>query len=295
MRHRQRLPGSNPGQGQAQRARLQWHPMVLPLQTVGGGRPARFHAIDHLRATMICIVMFGHAILPYTTFPRSFKDAETHLAFDVVAVFLYGFAMPLFFVTAGFSTALILGRKGSQHLLRNRLQRIFLPLLVAYAVLTPLTRVAYKFARNAASNGSLQAGIDAVQLSDWVHWGRAYHLWFLVSLLIYTGLAYLLRAAVLRLGAAGAIHAATGRILASAWRAPAMALAAALLMTPAYVYYGADATTLPMQFALFSFFLLGWLLYRHRNLLPHCSHMPGDRLSSPSSCCRWLPGRLASG
>ena len=45
----------------------------------------RYHAIDSLRATMISIVMFGHALLPYLTVPRSFKDPQTHIAFDVAA------------------------------------------------------------------------------------------------------------------------------------------------------------------------------------------------------------------
>ena len=227
---------------------------------------ARFHAIDHLRATMISIVMFGHALLPYTTFPRAFKDPQTHIGFDVIAVFLYAFAMPAFFVTAGFSTALIFDRKGPNGLAKNRLQRILLPLLIAYALLTPLTRVAYKFARNVASSGSIQAGVDAVQFADWVHWGKAYHLWFLVSLLLYTGLALLLRR--VSGDARKTVLDTSRRLLQSPFRTPVLALAAASMMIPAYVFFGADATTLPMQLALFGFFVFGWLLYRHRDLLP---------------------------
>ena len=48
----------------------------------------RYHAIDNLRAGMISVVMFGHALLPYLTVPRRFKDSQTHLGFDVVAIFL---------------------------------------------------------------------------------------------------------------------------------------------------------------------------------------------------------------
>ena len=234
------------------------------------GQQTRYHAIDHLRATMISIVMFGHAVLPYVTIPRSFKDPMTHVGFDVVAVFLYGFAMPVFFVTAGFSTALIHGRKGLRGLTRNRIQRILVPLLVAYVVLTPLTRVAYKFAKHTASSGSLQAGMDAVAFSDWIHWGKAYHLWFLVSLLVYSAFAIGLRWGVLRLAGGGAEHilSASRRVLASRWRSTLLTLAIALMMVPAYVIYGSDATTVPMQLALFGFFLLGWLLYLHRDLLP---------------------------
>lgn len=230
----------------------------------------RFHAIDHLRATMISIVMFGHALLPYTTIPRSFKDPQTHVGFDLVAVFLYGFAMPLFFVTAGFSTALIFDRKGANGLWQNRIRRILIPLVIAYFILTPPTRVAYRFATNAASSGSLQAGLDAVQFADWFHWGKAYHLWFLVSLLLYSALAIGLRRGMLRIaGDRLTVALSTSRrLLAGRWRTALLALAVAVMMVPAYVVYGSDATTLPMQLALFGFFLLGWLLYLHHDLLP---------------------------
>ena len=233
-------------------------------------RPTRFHAIDHLRATMISIVMFGHALLPYTTIPRSFKDPETHIGFDAAAIFLYSFAMPLFFVTAGFSTALILDRKGERGLWQNRIRRILIPLVVAYFALTPLTRVAYKFAKNAVSSGSLQAGIDAVQFADWVHWGKAYHLWFLVSLLLFSVLAIWLRRGLLQIAGdrLDTTVITSRRLLASRWHAPVLSLAVATIMVPAYVFYGGDATTLPMQLVLFGFFLLGWLLYLHRDLLP---------------------------
>jgi hypothetical protein len=82
----------------------------------------RYHAIDSLRAAMISVVMFGHALLPYVTVPRRFKDPATHLGFDAAAIFLYGFAMPVFFVTAGFTAALLHRRKGVRSLARSRFQ-----------------------------------------------------------------------------------------------------------------------------------------------------------------------------
>ena len=185
-------------------------------------------------------------------------------------MFLYGFAMPVFFVTAGFSTAVIHQRKGLRGLAQNRLYRIFLPMLVAYLLLSPLTRAAYKFAKHAAASGSLQAGMDRVLLGDWIGLGKAYHLWFLAALLLYSGLAVCLRWGVLRLAAGipGRILAASRWLLASRWHSTLLTLLIALTMTPAYVMYGSDATTLPMLLALFGFFVVGWLLYLHRDLLP---------------------------
>lgn len=229
----------------------------------------RFHAIDSLRALMITIVMVGHAMLPYVTVPRRFKDDSTHVGFDVVGLFLYSFAMPLFFVTAGFAAGAMLHARGLQGLWRNRLQSILVPLIVAYVVLTPLTRAAYAFAAAASESGTIEAGIAVLMTGEWLRWGKAYHLWFLVSLLLYTALALGLgwlggrlvgpRPALLSM-MADALFTARNRLL---W----MSLLAAVPLIPAYVLYDGDATTLPMQLHLFSFFLLGWLLFAQRSLL----------------------------
>lgn len=234
----------------------------------------RYHTIDHLRATMILIVMFGHALLPYITIPRAFNDPQEHVAFDVIAIFLYSFAMPVFFVTAGFSTALIYYRKGGRGLARSRFYRIFLPLLAAYVVLAPLTQGAYAFARSVSRSGSIQAGIDQLLLWEWVAWNRAYHLWFLIALLVYSAFAVGLRSVLRRLGVTGHIVAASRALFASRWRSVLLTLLVALGMVPAYVIYGYDANTWPMQLALFTFFALGWLLYLHRDLLPVFGESP---------------------
>ena len=222
-----------------------------------------------LRAAMICVVMFGHALLPYVTVPRRFKDPMTHPAFDVVALFLYSFAMPLFFVTAGFAAAALLQRRGLRGLAINRVRAIFLPLLVAYVTLTPLTRAAYVFAAEVSVSGSMQAGMDLLLEGRWIRWGKAYHLWFLVALLLYTGMALGLRWLLLKmLGTRFAVVADSCRVLfEKPWRTPLLSLLAMLALVPAYSLYDGDATTLPMQLHLFSFFLVGWLLYRHRDAL----------------------------
>ncbi len=219
---------------------------------------------------MISVVMFGHALLPYLTVPRRFTDPATHLGFDVVAIFLYAFAMPAFFVTAGFTAALSLRRKGVRGLARSRFRTIFVPLLVAYLLFSPLTRGAYAFAHEVSVTGSLQGGLDLLLQGDWIRWSKAYHLWFLVSLLLYTALAVCVEWLFRRLlrDHVSHIHSITRRLFASRWRSLLLSFIVACPMIPAYVLYDGDATTLPMQATLFGFFMFGWLLYLHRDLLP---------------------------
>lgn len=230
----------------------------------------RYHSIDNLRAGMISVVMFGHALLPYVTVPRRFKDADTHLAFDVVAIFLYSFAMPVFFVTAGFAAALLFQRRGMRGVVRSRFQTIFLPLLGAYLLLSPLTRGAYAFATAASTSGSIHAGIDVLQLGNWIRWGPAYHLWFLVSLLLFTALAMGLRWGLLRIigSRASQVLLTIRGLLASRWRSTAMALIAACAMVPAYALAEGGAASLTMQLTGFAYFVFGWLIYLNRDLLP---------------------------
>lgn len=234
----------------------------------------RYHAIDNLRAGMISVVMFGHALLPYLTVPRRFKDPETHLGFDVAAIFLYSFAMPVFFVTAGFTAALLYQRKGVRGLARSRFRTIFLPLIAAYLLVSPLTRGAYAFASEVSVSGSLQAGIDLLLRGDWIRWSKAYHLWFLVSLLLYTALAVCLQWVLRRLlrGRLSRLRATARQLFTSRWRSMLLTLVVACTMIPAYVLHDGDATTLPMQLTLFGFFVLGWLLYLNRDLLASFRH-----------------------
>ena len=236
----------------------------------------RNFAIDHLRAAMICVVMFGHALLPYVTVPRRFKDPATHAGFDIVALFLYTFAMPLFFVTAGYAVAALFALRGARGVFQNRLKTIFYPLLIAYFVLTPITRAAYQFAAAVSTSGSLPLGIDVLLAGDWLRWSKAYHLWFLVSLLLYTAVAIGLRQLAIAL-AAGAMQRVvnSSRALFQPVAGPLLLLLiAAAALVPAYSLYDGDATTLPMQLHLFSFFVVGWLLHTHRDRLDNIAARP---------------------
>ena len=231
---------------------------------------SRYHAIDKLRATMILTVVFGHAMLPYLTMPRRFTDPQATVLFDVLGLFIFSFAMQVFFVTAGFSAALMLKRRGARSLLENRWNRIFLPFLIAYVVLTPLTRVAYRFARNAAADQSLQAGIDALMRGSWLHWNKLYHLWFLPALLFFTllalGLHYLLKNGPPSY--AERVAALARRFLASRWRAALLALFLAPATVTAYLFELGAIRYSMLGIALFGYFVLGWLLARQRDLLP---------------------------
>ncbi|MEM6808394.1 MAG: acyltransferase family protein [Pseudomonadota bacterium] len=226
-------------------------------------------AIDSLRVAMMSVVMLGHPLLPYTTVPRRFKDPETLPAADVLAVFLYGFAMPAFFVTAGFAASALYARRGSAAFWKNRGLRIALPLVVGYLLLTPLTRAAYEFAQTAALSGSLASAWQLVTEARWLRWGKVYHLWFLASLILFSGGAVIVQSLVD--AQANRLAVVVTRVKRSLFRAPGLiglTLCVAAFMIPSYSSGTGQGTDGWMQLAVFGFFLIGWTLFHWRDLLP---------------------------
>ena len=219
---------------------------------------------------MISVVMFGHALLPYVTVPRDFKDAATHFAFDVVAVFLYSFAMQAFFLTAGFSAAALLDRRGARGLLVNRWNRIMVPFLFAWALLAPLTRAAYQFGRETTAETSITAGFERLLQWRWLDWSKVYHLWFLPALLVFTVATFVAYLAWQRLPApvANRFSSAMRSLLEGPWWIPVFTFLIAMGTVPAYVTGEGAPDPAWVGVALFVFFLFGWILYWHRDLLP---------------------------
>ena len=227
----------------------------------------RYYAIDHLRTGMMFVVMFGHPLLPYVTVPRSFKDPSAHPAFDVAAVFLYAFAMQAFFVTAGFAAALLLQRKGSGGLWRNRFSRIFLPLLVAYIVISPLMRGAYTFAKAVVETDSVGGGWAAFTAFEWVRWSKLYHLWFLLSLLLFTGLAMAGLWLIRRFDLSQRLSSWWSAWLAGYGGVFALCVLASLTTIPSYIVESGSGTHWSMQITLFGYFALGWFLYGEQQIV----------------------------
>ncbi|MEM7765355.1 MAG: acyltransferase family protein [Pseudomonadota bacterium] len=217
--------------------------------------------IDRLRTVMMCLVMVGHAMLPYVTIPRRFNDAAAHVLFDTLGILLYAFAMPAFFVTAGYSAAALLTNKGSGAFWRNRLIRIGAPLIIGYLILTPLTRAAYQFA-SAASTDGLAAGFAAISTLDWLRYSKLYHLWFLATLILFSGVTQvaLILWQRLPLRQRHRIQRLLDTGTAQPWLLWVLIGAAALPSTLSYISGTGQGTDGWIQMMLWLFFAGGWWL-----------------------------------
>ena len=171
---------------------------TLDLTKVSG-RKAEF---DYLRAFVIILVLFHHAVLAYTMF--AFFDFENPIAssnpvvneqrwigFDLIIALNETFLMPLLFFITGILVWQSLTRKGAWKYFGDRLKRLGLPFVIGVLFLIPL---AYYPAQ-------LELGlITEKDTSYGVFWfgmvrsgfGTAGPLWFLWLLLVFNCLSTLL-------------------------------------------------------------------------------------------------------
>lgn len=240
----------------------------------------RYYALDAIRAAMMLLGLVFHGVISYTEFDFGrgwpYKDAATTELADLLAFFIHVFRMPIFFLLAGFFSALLFRRRGMEGLLHNRLRRIAVPLVVGAFLLVPLSEAGFLFARMTQRAG-LSAGFAAVAEGlaegDLLFPSGTHHLWFLYDLLWFYAAALLANALLRR----------APRLRASADRAFVALLArprlrpivlgglTGLSLMPMGGYFNSSEAFVPYAGELVAygvFFAFGWLLYLHRQWLP---------------------------
>lgn len=253
-----------------------------PLDTTQA--PVRHHALDSLRAVMMLLGIAIHAVLPYLP-PEPGKESKlpfydagaASLGYLLVIHYIHSFRMPVFFVMAGFFTALLKERRGTRALLVNRFQRIVVPFAVGWVILFPLlTGTATYFKAGGGQQGAREVVTEFFQ-------GKLYgeanptHLWFLYYLIFLYPLALGALAVWNRLGekTRDAIDAHFRRALQSPFRPAFFAIPTALTYWPMLLGVLATPETFMPSLAILSayivFFGFGWLLYTHADLLPTLS------------------------
>lgn len=178
----------------------------MPSTSPMGPRPGigRALPIDHLRATLILLVVAHHAILAYVSYAptpdaawdaepmiwRAFPIVDTSRApvLDLLVAFNDAVLMALLFFLAGLFTWRSLAAKGAFGFLRGRARRLGLPFLVCAAGLAPLAY--YPAYLQHGGDPGLAAYANAwLSLSVWPS-GPAWFLWILLGFSALTALSY---------------------------------------------------------------------------------------------------------
>jgi len=168
----------------------------------------RLHALDAVRGLALLLGIVLHATLSFVPAPTRIwiiQDTHQSLALGLLFFAIHVFRMTTFFLMAGFFARMSFHRRGVSGFVRDRLQRIGLPLVIGWPIVfTPMALVVIWAA--GFPNGGPVPGVP--------RWPPVLpnfpliHLWFLYVLLELYAATLLLRSAVVWLDASGAARAA---------------------------------------------------------------------------------------
>ncbi|WP_409192137.1 acyltransferase family protein [Bradyrhizobium sp. RDM4] len=118
---------------------------MSPLITVVPSAPERLHALDAVRALALLLGIVLHATLSFVpASPRFWIIQDTHpsLILGLLSFTIHVFRMTTFFLMAGFFARMSFHRRGPWDFVKDRLQRIGLPLVIAWPlVFAPMALV----------------------------------------------------------------------------------------------------------------------------------------------------------
>jgi len=147
-------------------------------------KATRYHGLDFLRATALILGLFYHASIPFAvdSLPVWITyEKQREWAFDFIMVTIHSFRMPLFYLLAGFFSALLYAKLDQMAFLINRIKRIVIPFILALLLITPIMIIEYLWV-GYPLNPDVQDGIFSISTYP------IFHLWFLEVLIIITGL-----------------------------------------------------------------------------------------------------------
>jgi glucans biosynthesis protein C len=175
--------------------------------------------------------IYLHAALPHRPdagLTWAFRDPSTSAWMAASIEVIHAFRMQLFFLLAGFFTALLIQRRGWRAMLKNRALRIGLPYMVGIVVISPICAAAWMWA--ASDWGYVSLRVLAGEI------GGSWHLWFLRELLIFCAAAALI-AAIVPAHLLGVCAAVAGRA-GLHWSGPLILALLVLLSVLAQPWWG---------------------------------------------------------
>ena len=230
----------------------------------------RFHALDALRAAMMFLGIYLHAVVAYS--PSGgwpWRQTELTRTLDWSLTIIHAFRMPIFYAMAGFFAALLLARYGLRRSAWNRFMRIVVPFAVGWIVVWPLVALL-------AGTGLYNFDIALRAFATGVVWRYAgpLHLWFLEYLIVLYALAVVVVALVPRVFNQRArqwLLQGFRRIVLSAWAPLVLAVpsfAAQLLMPNPWIEDPPGFMPVFRIVVVYAIpFAFGWLLFLERDLL----------------------------
>ncbi len=251
----------------------------LSMSPLAAATPAseRLHALDAVRGLALLLGIVLHATMSFAPVPRLWFIQDTHpsVALGLLSFTIHVFRMTTFFLMAGFFARMSFHRRGAWDFVRDRLQRIGLPLVIGWPIVfTPMSLVVIWASRNGGPFAGLRGW--PLVLPNF----PLAHLWFLYVLLELYVAMLLLRSVLVWLDASGTLRTILDRLFAGIMRNP---LAALVLAIPIGIAFSLDpkwinamgvktpdqslVTNAQAWIGFGTAFGVGWLLHRQVDLL----------------------------
>jgi glucan biosynthesis protein C len=241
----------------------------------------RYHSLDGLRAIMMLLGLVLHSAASYTTVSLGtawpYQDQQTSPLFDILVFFIHLFRMPTFFVVAGFFGAFLFYRRGPRNMVTNRLMRVALPLVFAWAILFPLSKAGFVLAQLGGVPAFTKA-VNYIASGMFLENLTLIHLWFLYDLLMFYAVALLTMPLIRRMPKAfrQRLEGIFSGLVSNVWGPLVFSLLTMLTLYP-MPFPGLESSTsftppLRILMAYGVFFTVGWLLYNRRDVIGAFGH-----------------------
>jgi peptidoglycan/LPS O-acetylase OafA/YrhL len=265
----------------------------------------RYHALDSLRGFAMFLGIVLHAGISFTAQPVAFwlsRDTRSTPLADIFLFAIHDFRMQVFFLLAGFFGCLLYLKYGARGTARHRVKRVLVPFVLSLVFIVPTVMTAFLYVElantraegvpeNATRARRYVADLiaanpdasDARLILDRFADGtvvvllRPIHLWFLYFLLIFYAVALLAAPLLEKLSGTrplAKLDALFRRLVEGRWRVvlPAAVTFPVLLLmkTPVPIVDTQFEWTPELHLLLYygGFFAFGWMLFRHRDLVP---------------------------
>jgi glucan biosynthesis protein C len=242
--------------------------------------PERLHALDAVRGFALLLGIVLHATMSFLPAPSRvwiIQDSHPSITLGVLFFAIHVFRMTTFFLIAGFFAHLSFHRRDAWGFVKDRLQRIALPLLIGWPILFTAMAMVVSWAAGFPNGGPLPGPprwppvLPKFPLT---------HLWFLYVLLEFYVAVLVLRTGVVWLDPHGRIRARVDGLIDLVMHsrlAPAILavpIGIALCLDPTWVaWFGVrtpDSSLVTNLQAVIGFgtaFGFGWLLHRQVDLI----------------------------
>lgn len=259
----------------------------------------RYHGLDFMRAAMMMMGILLHAGVMYMAMPYGddvagivadardpYRDIEGYsMAAQRIAWSIHIFRMPAFMLLAGFFGAMMFQKRGAVSFLKNRFNRIVIPLVVFWILIWPIDRFAWDFGANMMLDQTSDLNVwqnlrNAMSLKILPFMGdlapHTMHLWFIYQLIYFYIITFLLHCALKKI--CPSILERVDSFISSlgnskgGWVFLPFAVVCTWLVLSANSTFHFDVSfswtpPLYIPFAYYQFFLFGWIGYHHLKVI----------------------------